>query len=178
MNYYERLNDYFPNEEMKDPRQIRDLLTEKDIYHKEETEDYILMYAEFPSFLFIDYLLVDAKTRGKGIGSKLIQRMKQKGKPILLEVEPIDEEDEDTAKRISFYRKHGFVRANQIQYQRKTDEGETMEMDIYYWSPFELSQQEVMDKMSEACEEIHNFRSRRYYGRVVADPDKVLDFKN
>lgn len=177
-DYYERLNDYFPEEEMKDPRQMRDLLEEKDTYYKEETEDYILMYAEFPTFIFIDYLLVDAQTRGKGIGSKIIQRLKQKGKSILLEVEPPDQHDEDTEKRISFYKKHGFIWADQIKYQRKTDQGEPLDMEIYFWSPTKLPQEEVMAKMAKACEEIHNFRAKRYYDRKPADPKKVLDLQD
>ncbi|WP_175577999.1 hypothetical protein [Brevibacillus massiliensis] len=49
-------------------------------------------------------------------------------------------------------------------------------MSIYYWSPEEdLPQEAVLKKMAKACEEIHNFRSKRYYGRIDADPDEVLE---
>ncbi|MCC0567332.1 GNAT family N-acetyltransferase [Brevibacillus borstelensis] len=178
MEWYERLSEYFPEQEMKDPRQLQALIENKDVYHKEETEDYLLLYAEFPTFLFIDYLLINPETRGKGIGTKLLNRLKEKGKTIILEVEPIDREDEDTWKRVNFYRKNGFVKADRIQYRREDDSGETYEMKIYYWSPDQDEPQEViLEKMAKACQEIHNFRAKRYYGRDVADPDEVLDLK-
>lgn len=178
MEWYERLNEYFPEHEMKDPRQMQALIEEKDVYHKEETDDYIMLYAEFPTFIFIDYLLINPETRGKGIGTKVLNKLKQKGKAILLEVEPIDREDEDTLKRVNFYRKNGFVKADRIVYQREDESGEPYEMKIYYWSPEEdLPQEVILEKMAKACQEIHNFRSKRYYGRVVADPDEVLRLK-
>lgn len=178
MEWYERLNEYFPDQEMKDPRQLQALIEDTDVYHKEETDDFIMLYAEFPTFLFIDYLLINPETRGRGIGTKVLTKLKQKGKPILLEVEPVDREDEDTVKRVNFYRKNGFVKADRIQYRREDQSGEPYEMSIYYWSPEEnVSQEAILEKMAHACEEIHNFRSKRYYGRIVADPDEVLELK-
>ena len=41
MNWYNRLNEYFPEEEMKAYGQLRDLIHDQDMYHKEETEDYL-----------------------------------------------------------------------------------------------------------------------------------------
>jgi ribosomal protein S18 acetylase RimI-like enzyme len=106
----------------------------------------------------------------------VLNRLKQKGKAILLEVEPIDREDEDTVKRVNFYRKNGFRKADRIQYRREGQGGKTYEMSIYYWSPEgDLPQEAVLEKMAKACEEIHNFRSKRYCGRVAADPDEVLE---
>jgi hypothetical protein len=55
MEWYERLNEYFPEHEMKDPRQMHALIEDKEVYHKEETDDYIMLYAEFPAFIFIDW---------------------------------------------------------------------------------------------------------------------------
>lgn len=176
MEWYERLSEYFPEHEMKDPRQMHALIEDKDVYHKEETDDYIMLYAEFPAFIFIDYLLINPETRGRGIGTKVLNKLKQKGKIILLEVELEDREDEDTVRRANFYLKNGFVKADRIVYRREDQSGEPYEMKIYYWSPEEeIPQEEILEKMSEACEEIHNFRSKRYYGRTVADPDEVLD---
>lgn len=179
MEWYERLAEYFPEHEMKDPGHFQALIEDKDVYHKEETEDYLLLYAEFPTFLFIDYLLIRPETRGKGVGTKVLEKLKKKGKTILLEVEPVDREDEDTVKRVHFYRKNGFVRADRIQYRREDDQGETYEMNIYYWSPDEhVPQKEILEQMAKACAEIHNFRSRRFYGREVANPDEVLKWKH
>ena len=178
MEWYERLNEYFPEHEMKDPRQLQALIEDKDVYHKEETDQYLLLYAEFPTFIFIDYLLIKPERRGKGVGTKVLNQLKQKGKDIILEVEPIDRDDEDTLRRVNFYRKNGFVKADRIQYEREDQSGEPYEMKIYYWTPKEtLPQELVLEKMAKACREIHNFRSKRYYGRVVADPEEVLTLK-
>lgn len=178
MDWYERLQDYFPEHEMKDLGQFQALIEDKDVYHKEETEDYLLLYAEFPTFLFIDYLLIHPDTRGKGIGTKVMEKLKKKGKTILLEVEPVDQEDEDTVRRVRFYMKNGFKKADRILYRREDENGDPYEMIVYYWSPeTDVPQEEILDKMAKACEEIHNFRAKRYYGREVANPDEVLHWK-
>ncbi|MFC4075909.1 GNAT family N-acetyltransferase [Salinithrix halophila] len=177
MDYYDRLKDYFPEEELKKYAHLRDLLDDQEIYHKEETEDYLLLYGEFRNFIFVDYLLVSGKTRGKGVGSQVIEKLKKKGKAIILEVEEPDPAQPDTKKRIHFYEKNGFQIADQIEYVRETDDGGTLKLDIYYWSPVPLTQQEVMDRMAKACEEVHNFRSMRHYGRIQADPEEVLELK-
>src|SRR5690625_6588326 len=79
MNWYEKLNEYFPVEEMKSKAHMEMLLKEKgDVYYKDESPGHVLMYAEFPSFIFIDYLWVSAKTRGQGIGRQLIEKLKKK----------------------------------------------------------------------------------------------------
>jgi GNAT superfamily N-acetyltransferase len=179
MEWFERLNEYFPDHEMKDPRQLQALIEDQDVYHKEETNEYLLLYAEFPTFIFIDYLLIKPEMRGKGVGTKILNQLKQKGKDIILEVEPIDRDDEETLKRANFYRKNGFIKADRIQYEREDQSGDPYEMKIYYWSLEEnLPQEVVLEKMSKACQEIHNFRSERYYGREVADPENVLSMKD
>lgn len=178
MQWFERLNDYFPDHEMKHPEQLKALLESYPYYHKEETDDYIALFADFPTFIFIDYLLVSAKNRGSGIGSKVIQQFKQKGKMIILEAEPLDENDENTQKRMNFYMKNGFKKADQIRYTREDDSGQSFEMKILYWSPSEEDQEIIMDKMRKACTEIHNFQSQKHYGRIVADPDESLEWKD
>jgi predicted GNAT superfamily acetyltransferase len=178
MDWYEKLNDYFPEHEMKDKQQLEDLISQKEVYHKEESSDHIVLYAEFTSFIFIDYLLVTSNERGKGIGSKILLDFKQKGKLILLEAEPKSPKDQDTAKRLAFYMKNGFKKADQIEYMREDEQGKTHRMNILYWSPSEHSQEIIMDKMKKACQEIHNFHSRKYYGRLLADPKQALNWKH
>lgn len=99
MNWYEKLNQYFPVEEMKSKEHMETLLQEKgDVYHKDEGKYHVLMYAEFDTFIFIDYVYVSKEARGQGIGHKLMKKLKEKGKPIILEVEPVDYDDTDTEK--------------------------------------------------------------------------------
>ena len=85
MNWYEKLKDYFPVEEMKSKKHMELLLKEKsNVYHKDESDKYVLMYAEFETFIFIDYIWVSGKTRGQGIGHQLMEKLKAKNKPIIL----------------------------------------------------------------------------------------------
>ncbi len=56
MNWYEKLSEYFPAEEMKSKEHMDKLLIEMgDIYHKDEGPHHVMMYAEFDKFVFIDY---------------------------------------------------------------------------------------------------------------------------
>jgi GNAT superfamily N-acetyltransferase len=176
MDWYEKLNDYFPEHEMKNSQQLKELLEHNSYYHKEENDDFIVLYAEFPSFIFIDYLLVTSKTRGKGIGTKVLDSFKHKEKIIILEAEPFDADDADTQRRLNFYLKNGFKKADHIQYTREDDKGEPFEMKVLYWPPYEEDQQVILDKMKRACAEIHNFRAQRHYGRLLANPEEVLQW--
>ena len=90
MNWYEKLSQYFPIEEMKSKKHIETLLQERsNIYHKNEGPHHVLMYVETDQFIFIDYLFVSKDARGQGLGGKLIDELKQHNKPIILEVEPV-----------------------------------------------------------------------------------------
>jgi ribosomal protein S18 acetylase RimI-like enzyme len=176
VDWYEKLSDYFPEHEMKHPGQMNDLLVHHEAYKKYETEDFLVMYAEYPTFLFVDYLLVNPNTRGSGVGGKVLQHLKKKGKTIILEVEPPEVEDADTSRRIRFYEKNGFRKADHIEYIRSDDDGDEHWMDVYYWPESEVSEKKVLEQMTTVCHEIHNFRSLKYYGRIVADPDDVLNW--
>src|SRR5690625_3398823 len=137
MVWFNKLNEYFPREEMKSKRHLEILLKEKgDVYYKDESDEHVLMYAEFSSFVFIDYLWVSAKSRGKGVGQQLIAKLKEKDKPSILEVEPIDYEDTDTEKRLRFYKREGFQHAQSIGYNRRSlATNEETPLEILFWSP-------------------------------------------
>lgn len=178
--YYERLNDYFPEQELKHPQQLEDLVEHAKVYKKLEDEDYLLLFAEFPNFVFVDYLLVSSAIRGKGTGSKVMKRLQAKGKPIVLEVEPEDPSEPDTILRRKFYARHGFSEAEGVLYRRKDPHGQTFDMDILMWTPgpsSEVDDETALDMMSEVCEHVHNFRAAQYYGRLPADPAKVLSLQ-
>ncbi|MFP7168795.1 GNAT family N-acetyltransferase [Terribacillus sp. 7520-G] len=178
MNWYEKLSKYFPVEEMKSREHMELLLKEKaDVYFKDESEDHVLMYAEFDHFLFIDYLYVAAKTRGQGIGGKLIEKLKKKGKPILLEVEPLQYEDSDSKKRLRFYERLGFQHAQTIGYNRRslaTDKENPME--ILYWAPNQETEEEIFDAMRDMYEQIHTYKDKQLYGEAYQPSDEALTF--
>ncbi|SNZ14292.1 Acetyltransferase (GNAT) domain-containing protein [Terribacillus aidingensis] len=179
MNWYEKLSKYFPIEEMKSKKHMELLLKEKaDVYFKDESEDYVLMYAEFDHFLFIDYVYVSAKTRGKGVGGKLIDKLKAKNKPILLEVEPIQYEDSDSEKRLRFYEKQGFQHAQSIGYNRRSlATNEENPMEILFWAPNNESEEEIYQAMREMYEQIHTYKDKDLYGKAYQEADEVLTFE-
>lgn len=178
MNWYDKLSKYFPVEEMKSKQHMDILLAEKgDIYHKDEGPYHVLMYAEFDSFIFIDYLWVSAESRGQGIGHKLIEKLKKRNKPIILEVEPIDYDDTDTKKRLRFYKREDFSHAQSIGYNRRSlATNEETPMEILYWSPNNQSEEMIYEQMRKMYETIHTYKDKEIYGESYQSVDEVLHF--
>ncbi|WP_409298916.1 GNAT family N-acetyltransferase [Peribacillus sp. SCS-26] len=178
MHWYEKLNQYFPIEEMKSREHIEALLDDKgDIYHKDEGKDHVLMYVELDKFVFIDYLFVSKNSRGQGLGHKLLDKLKEKGKPILLEVEPVNYEDSDTAGRLRFYKREGFEHAEKIGYRRKSlATSEINEMEILYWAPGQESEEEIFEAMKTTYELIHTYKDKAFYGKSYESVDEVLSY--
>lgn len=181
MNWYEKLKQYFPIEEMKSQEHMELLLEEKgDIYQKDEGKHHVLMYVEFETFIFVDYLYVSKEARGEGIGHQLINMLKEKEKPILLEVEPVETEnqDQDAVKRLRFYDREGFKHASSIGYRRRslaTNEMNTLE--ILYWSPTHETEESIYHKMKHTYEQIHTYKDHEVYGKSYQDVAEVLTFQ-
>ena len=177
MNWYEKLNQYFPIEEMKSKEHIEVLLEDKqEIYKKDEGPDHVLLYVEGDEFIFVDYLFVSKKSRGQGLGRKLIQKLQKKQKTILLEVEPVQENDDDTFKRLKFYKREGFKHASSISYSRKSlATKENTPMEILYWpAKPSVDEEDVFDFMKEIYSEIHTYKDDDLYGKSYQDVDDVL----
>ncbi|WP_088103506.1 GNAT family N-acetyltransferase [Halalkalibacter urbisdiaboli] len=178
MNWYEKLNQYFPIEEMKSKEHMDLLLKEKaDIYHKDEGQNHVMMYVETDDFIFVDYLFVSKEARGQGLGRKLLNQLKAKGKPIILEVEPIDYEDTDTQKRLNFYNREGFKHAESIGYRRRSlATNEINVLEILYWSPSDESEHSIYEKMKHTYENIHTYKDEELYGASYEAVDQVLTY--
>ena len=178
LNWFEKLNEYFPVEEMKSREHIELLLKEKgNVYHKDEGREHVLLYAEFDEFIFIDYLYVAPSSRSRGLGRQLINKLKEKEKTIILEVEPVDYKNSDTSKRLNFYQKAGFKHARSIDYNPHslaTDQNSPLE--ILYWSPRATDEQSVYDQMCRMYEEIHTYKDLDIYGKSYQPVEKVLIF--
>lgn len=176
MDWYEKLNEYFPVDEMKSKQHMEMLLEEKeDIYYKDESVKHLLMYAEFDAFIFIDYLWVSAETRGQGIGHKLMDELKEKKKPIILEVEPVNYDDSDTEKRLRFYQREEFQHARSIGYNRRSlATNEETPLEILYWSPGNQSEEEIYEQMKKIYGEIHTYKDKELYGESYQPVDEVL----
>lgn len=176
MHWYEKLNEYFPIQEMKSKEHMETLLKEKsDIYHKEEGPKHVLMYVETETFIFIDYLFVSKEARGEGLGHKLIQMLKDKNKPIILEVEPVDYEDTDTEKRLRFYKREGFEHATSIGYKRRSlATNEVNPMEILYWAPNNEKEEVIFEAMKKTYEMIHTYKDDTFYGDKYEPVENVL----
>jgi hypothetical protein len=178
MHWYEKLNQYFPIEEMKSRDHMETLLKERSvIYHKDESPKHILMYVELDNFIFIDYLLVSKNARGEGLGHKLLEKLKRKEKPIILEVEPINYEDSDSEKRLHFYRREGFKHANSIGYERRSlATKELNELEILYWAPNNESEEMIFEAMQKTYNLIHTYKDQHFYGESYQPVEEVLTF--
>lgn len=168
---------------MKAKEQMERLLKEKaGIYHKDESEDYVFMYAEFPEFTFVDYVWVNENTRGKGIGRQLLSDLKSKKKPILLEVEPFDETEQDCKKRLRFYQREGFEHANGINYNRRSlATNEKHKLEILYWPneqvDTDVDEKEIFTHMCKTYEEIHTYKDKEIYGQEYEPLEKALNYQ-
>lgn len=178
MEWYEKLNKYFPIEEMKSKKHMEILLEEKgDVYYKDESDNHVLMYAEFDAFVFVDYVWVSSESRGQGIGHQLIEKLKAKNKPIILEVEPIDYDDTDTEKRLRFYIKEGFRHAQSIGYKNRSFQtGEEAPLEILYWSPNDDSEEFIYEQMKTIYDKIHTYKGTELYGKELDAVDDVLHY--
>ena len=178
MHWYEKLNQYFPIVEMKSKEHMEALLKDRsDIYYKDEGPYHVLMYVELDTFIFIDYLLVLKESRGQGLGHKLLEKLKEKDKPIILEVEPVNYEDSDTEKRLHFYKREGFLHAQSIGYHRRSlATKEINSMEILYWAPHHESEEVIFDAMRKTYNLIHTYKDTDFYGEPYQAADEVLTF--
>lgn len=174
--WFLKLREYFPAKEMKSHDHMNRLFMEKGRNYKlDEGPQYTLVYFEEDDFLFIDYILVSSSSRGNGLGSKVIDRVKYKNKAIILEVDPVSPEDPESGKRVRFYEKQKFKKAPSINYERKHPvTGERSEMDIFYWSPETVSEQWIFEKMKEAYTEVHAFENEAFYQKPAQAAEEVL----
>ncbi len=179
MHWYEKLNQYFPVEEMKSKEHMETLLKErKDIYHKDEGKHHVLMYVELDDFVFVDYLFVSKDARGQGLGSKLLDKLKRKGKPIILEVEPVNYEDSDTEKRLKFYKREGFEHASSIGYARRSlATRKVNEMEILYWSPENDTEEVIFEALKKTYIMIHTYKDEIFYGESYQPVEEVLTIR-
>lgn len=173
-NWYNRLMEYFPEREMKSKKHFELLFQEKQgIYKLMEDPEYILVYFEKLDYIFIDYILVTGKTRGKGIGSIVLNELKKKGKAIILEVEPITASDPDSEKRVRFYDRNDFLKMDSVGYERiHMVSKELSVMDIYCWSPERVTENWILSRMQNIYKEVHSFKSQELYG---CDPQPLSE---
>jgi GNAT superfamily N-acetyltransferase len=178
-DWYSKLRGYFPEKEMKSKEHFEILFQDnKQSYKLLEGPDHVVVYFEQSDYLFIDYILVSGSSRGKGRGSIILNELKQKGKAIILEVEPASVEDPESEKRIRFYEKNSFLKKDSIGYERiHVVTKELNKMDIFCWSPVPATQQWVYDRMKDVYAEVHTYKVRELYGCNPQPVSEVLWLK-
>lgn len=100
----------FPENERRDLESHKQIMNNP-LYHLVplKNQDRIIgfiAYWDLDDFVFIEHLAIKRGLRGKGYGSKTINKMTSLFPKIILEVE--EPETEEARKRIRFYQKHGF----------------------------------------------------------------------
>lgn len=181
MGWYQKLNNYFPEEEMKKKEQLEALIEQNPHYKKVETDQYLVLFGEYEDFIFVDYIIVDKKARGQGLGTKILEELKAKGKNLILEVEPVDADDPDTIKREHFYLDNGFAKAEHIEYYRDVGEDTPVlnAMELYYCSPQgEISEEMIRKQMITAYHDIHHFHYDEYFDRNIPLPEALVQLED
>lgn len=101
----------FPFEERRDrAEQARVMQNEAykfDLVMDEEKFVGIMLYWEREDYIFLEHFAVLPSERNKGYGAKALDLLKEKGKRILLEIEPPTAGI--TNRRFNFYKRNGFI---------------------------------------------------------------------
>ncbi|PHO10676.1 hypothetical protein CPG37_02210 [Malaciobacter canalis] len=75
----------------------------------------LLFYWKLGEFYFIEHFAVHPKCRGQSYGTKILNEFLKDKKNVVLEIEPVC--DEQTKKRLDFYKRANFVENNYEHYQ-------------------------------------------------------------
>lgn len=131
------LNKQFSPEELKEYDEIKQLIkdTKYELYIAKDNNEIIgyTIIARIGAIIWLDYLAVLKDFQGHGYGSKILKKLKEKNaetKGCLLEVEKPNQIEENTIRRINFYKKFG-AKKLEINYLYPTKTG-GFPMDLYY----------------------------------------------
>lgn len=159
---YRIMEDSFPSSEMR-TYDGQKLLLNNDFYHiNVQTDDNgavigFLAYWDLSNCIFIEHLAVDKKSRGKGIGGKLVDQIfKESKKDIFFEVEP--PVDEISHRRVKFYQKKG-AHLNEFYYEqpalRETERAQRLMIMSY---PNPIDGDSFKKYKEEIYEHVYNIR--------------------
>jgi GNAT superfamily N-acetyltransferase len=101
----------FPREERRDMEELKRVLRNEryhfDFVLRGDTLCAIAFYWELDGLIFLEHLAVMENMRSLGVGTRILDLLKEKNKTIVLEIEP--PMDEITERRYNFYKRSGFV---------------------------------------------------------------------
>jgi ribosomal protein S18 acetylase RimI-like enzyme len=152
--------DAFPREERRELNVLVAMLDENEMYFAAIMHGSVpvglVIYWIFDGFLYVEHLAVRHEHRGKGIGGAILKMLREKGDPVMLEVEI--PHDEASLQRVHFYNRSGFNQLPVEYFQPPYREGESvLPMMLYSDSP--VWDEEVLRRTIEL------FQTRVYYSR-------------
>ena len=108
-----------------------------------------LNYWDFGTFKYIEHFAVDARKRGNGIGSGLLEHfIADCGKtPVVLEVE-LPDASYDARRRVDFYMRHSFIIWKRLQYVQPPYEPENCSVEMKLMS-LQMNDQAKVAEMGE-----------------------------
>jgi GNAT superfamily N-acetyltransferase len=177
MYWYEELIRYFPKDEMRLRAHFQWLMENRpDIYRVQATETHVLLAVEYPDVIFIDYLYVYPGHRGLGVGSRVLQSLKETGKAVLLEVEPEDPDDPDSVRRRRFYDREGFRRAASVGFSLPSPwTGAATHLDVLCWAPGgALDEDRIWQWMQQMYQDLYAAIDPAIYGKPYPPVSEYL----
>lgn len=129
----------FPPAERRKFTSVKQLLAKNDVPFKmiaaTEGDELLgfLSYWEFKDFKYIEHFAVEARMRGNGIGSGILEYFikNNEDSPIVLEVE-LPDTSYDARRRVDFYMRHSFIIWKRLNYIQPPYEagGDSVEMKL------------------------------------------------
>mgnify|MGYP002769018963 CR=1 FL=1 len=150
---FELMQASFPEDEYRDYNSQKQLLSIPcyRLITKMDSDDNLVGFIatwQTENFSFIEHFAVNPNLRGKGIGSEMLKDfIKNSSKPIILEVElPTDI---ISKKRISFYKRHGFV-LNEFKYFQMPLRKDSQPIQLYLMSLPKPLKEEEFEKIKSS----------------------------
>lgn len=67
----------------------------------------LILYWDFGAYIYVEHFCVEPSMRGHGLGTLILVKLAKKGKPIILEIDPLT--DDVAVRRKGFYERCGYV---------------------------------------------------------------------
>lgn len=100
----------FPYHEQRESASQQEILQDEeyhfDLIYDEDAFVGMLLYWETPDFIYVEHFCVDVEKRNRKYGQRALALLGEKGKPVLLEIDP--PRDEIAIRRKAFYERAGF----------------------------------------------------------------------
>lgn len=100
----------FPKREQREEKSQKKILSDNE-YHFDTVFDGkifvgMILYWETEEFIYVEHFCINTELRNKGYGKKILEKINQKGKCVILEIDPPI--DEISIRRKGFYERVGY----------------------------------------------------------------------